>query len=297
MAIHKPVLLKEIIDYLKPKPNQNFIDCTIGGGGQAFKILSMTGPKGKLLGIDLSEEAIDELNKIKNKDKKIKNRLILVNDNFANLKKIVEKYNFKNVSGILLDLGLSTDLLKSGKGFSFQQDEFLDMRYGKDGITAYEIINQYPKESLEKILREFGEEKLAKPIVKNILEKRHFKKIRTTKELVEVVNEVLKKFKIYNFKSKVKTLARVFQALRIAVNDELENLKKVLPQTLEILESGGKIMVISYHSLEDRIVKNFFKEKKGILKIITKKPIRPTQEEIKSNPSSRSAKLRIAIKK
>ncbi len=295
--MHIPVLLKEVINYLSPKPNQNFIDCTIGGGGHAFVILKLIEPKGKLLGIDLSKEAIDELTKIKNKKAKIKNRLILVNENFINLKRIIEKYNFKDISGILIDLGLSTDLLeKSGKGFSFQKDEFLDMRYAKNGITAAEIINQYPKEMLEKILKEYGEEKFAKPIVRNILDKRRKNKIKTTKQLVEVINEVLEKFGVYRFR--FKTLARVFQALRIAVNDELENLKKVLPQTIEVLGKNGKLVIISYHSLEDRIVKNFFRQKakEGILKILTKKPVRPTNQEIKNNPRSRSAKLRAAFK-
>jgi len=308
---HIPVLLKEVINYLSPKPNQNFIDCTIGGGGHALRIIALTKPTGRLLGIDLSKEVIEELTKIKKTAKrefrqkseqkklKIKNRLILVNDNFVNLKKIVKKYNFKNVAGVLLDLGLSTDLLeKSGKGFSFQKDEFLDMRYGKKGITAYEIVNQYRKNELEKIFREYGEEKFARPIARNIIERRRQKKIKTTKELTEVVDEVLKNLKVYHLKFKLKTLARVFQALRIVVNDELENLKKVLPQAIDILLPGGRLVIISYHSLEDRIVKNFFrqKEKEKILKILTKKPIRPSEEEIKTNPRSRSAKLRAAKK-
>ncbi|MCX7779069.1 MAG: 16S rRNA (cytosine(1402)-N(4))-methyltransferase RsmH [Patescibacteria group bacterium] len=295
---HQPVLLQEVIAYLSPQPNQNFIDCTIGGGGHAFAILEKTTPLGKVLGIDLNSETIQQLN-CKIQTSNFKSRLILVNDNFINLSKIVEKYNFYPVHGILLDLGLSTDLLeKSGRGFSFQEDEFLDMRYGQKGKTAYEIINQWPEEELKKILKEYGEEKLAWPIARNIFKRRQKEKIRTTRELVEVINDVLKKFKVYNQKFKIKTLARVFQAFRIAVNDELENLKKVLPSAIKILEKDGCLLVISYHSLEDKIVKDFFKtqEKEKLLKILTKKPVQPTDEEIKLNPRSRSAKLRAGLK-
>lgn len=303
MTIHKPVLLKEVIEYLSPKPNENFIDATINGGGHTAAILQKNKPRGKVLGIEINFDSYNELkNRLKefpNPDSPAGKRLILVNDNFINLKKIVEKYNFKNIAGILFDLGLSSDLLeKSGKGFSFKKDEFLDMRYGNKGTTACEIINHYSEEELERILKEYGEEKLTKSIVKNIIERRKKEEIKTTKQLIEVIDQVLKKFKVYNFKLKVKTFARVFQALRIAVNDELENLKKVLPQTLEVLLPKGKLVVISYHSLEDRIVKNFFreKEKEGFLKILTKKPTTPTKEEIRNNPRSRSAKLRAAVK-
>lgn len=295
---HFPVLLKEVINIFSPRQNQNFIDCTIGGGGHSLAIIKKILPKGKILGIDLSQEAIQRL-KLKIKNSKFKNNLILVNDNFVNLLKIVKKYKFKKVSGILLDLGLSSDLLKqSGKGFSFLKNEFLDMRYGNEGKTAYEIINQSSKKELEKILKEYGEEKFAHFIAENILKRRRQKKIQTTKELVEIVNEVLEKFKVYNQRFKTKTLARVFQAIRIAVNNELENLKKVLPQTIKILKKNGCLIVISYHSLEDRIVKHFFREKakEKVLKILTKKPLRPKEEEIKINPSSRSAKLRAGIK-
>jgi len=295
--MHFPVLLKETIEYLSPKPNQNFIDCTIGNGGHSLAILKETSPNGRLLGIDLSSEAI-EATKLKIENEKLKKeRVILVNDNFVNLKKIVKKYNFQPVHGILLDLGLSTNLLEiSGKGFSFQKNEFLDMRYGREGKTAAEIINQSSQEYLEKIFKEYGEERFSSFIARQIVEVRRKKKIKKTGELSQVIIEAIKN-KIHP-KFRIKTLARIFQAIRIVVNDELENLKKALPQALEILLPGGRIVIISYHSLEDRIVKNFFREKgkEKKLKILNKKPIIPTREEIKINPRSRSAKLRAAEK-
>jgi 16S rRNA (cytosine1402-N4)-methyltransferase len=289
---HVSVLQKEILEIFDPKPNQNFIDCTIGEGGHALAILEKTAPEGKILGIDWDQEMIKSL-KSKVETLKLSKRLILVNDSFANLKEIVGKENFKDVEGILLDLGLSSwHLEKSGKGFTFQKDEFLDMRYGGNSeLTAEKILNKWPEKEIEKILREYGQERFAKKISKKIFEERKIKPIRTTLQLVEIIKRATPSW--YHHK-KIHFATRTFQALRIAVNDELENLKKVLPQAIEILEKDGKLVVISFHSLEDRIVKNFFKEnsKKGLCKIMTKKPMRPSDEEIKINPRSRSAKLR-----
>jgi len=293
---HIPVLLKEIIKYLDPEPNENFIDTTLGGGGHAFAILEKISPNGKLLGIDLNKEAIQKTN-LKSQTLNLKSRLILVNDNFANLSEIIKKYNFLSVSGIIVDLGLSSDLLEaSRRGFSFQKDEFLDMRFGETGKTAYEIINQGLPEELEEIFRKYGEEKFSGLITLNIVKVRQKRIIKTTKDLVKVIADVIKDKVPERFQ--IKTFARIFQALRIAVNNELENLKKVLYQSIEILSPGGKIAVISFHSLEDRIVKNFFRDKKndGLLKILTKKPVTPDFKEIKANPRARSAKLRVARK-
>lgn len=289
--IHIPVLLKEVIRYLNPQPNQNFIDCTIGGGGHAFKILDLTKPNGKLLGIDLSKEAIEK-SKIKSLELKIEKRIILINDNFANLAAIVKKENFSPVYGILIDLGLSSDLLEtSGRGFSFQKNEVLDMRFNPNfnDLTAQEILNQWPDKNLLKIFKEFGEEKFSQKIVRSILEFRKKEKIQTTQQLVNLIKLALGK------KYHIKSVARIFQALRIAVNDELENLKRVLPQAVKILEPRGRLVVIAYHSLEDRIVKQYFKNQPQ-LKILNKKPIRPTSLETKQNLRSRSAKLRVAEK-
>jgi len=289
--IHIPVLLKEVIRYLNPQANQNFIDCTIGGGGHAFEILKMIGPKGKLLGIDLWEEAIRDL-RLKIKDLRLEERLILVCDNFANLKEIVKRESFFPVDGILFDLGLSSDLLeKSGRGFSFQKVEILDMRFNpkKQILTAKEILNQASEKELTDIFKNYSEEKFSRLIAKKIVQFRKKNKIQTTLQLVNLIKIALRE----NFHKK--SLARIFQALRIAVNDELRNLETVLPQAVDILKPKGRLVIISYHSLEDRIVKNFFKSHPQ-LKIITKKPILPTKEEIINNPRARSAKLRVAEK-
>lgn len=293
--VHIPVLQKEVIEHLDPKANENFIDCTIGGGGHSIIILKKNGPKGKVLGIDR------DFNQIKNSKLKIKDfkqRLVLVCDNFLNLKKIVDQYEFKNVSGILFDLGMSSwHLEKSKRGFSFKGEESLDMRYGgedQNHLTAEEIVNEYPQKEIERILKEYGEERFARIIAKQILKERNIKQIKTNLQLVEIIKKAVPSRYKYD---RMHFATRSFQALRIAVNNELENLKKALPQAFEILLPKGRLVVISFHSLEDRIVKNFFKQSdKNLLRILTKKPIRPSDEEIKINPRSRSARLRTAVK-
>jgi len=303
-ARHVPVLLTETITYLDPKPNQNFIDCTLGAGGHTIEILKKTSPDGKVLGIDLDSRAI-AIAKSKVKD----NRLVAAEGNFKNLKEIVLQNNFKNIFGILLDLGFSSmEIADPKKGFSFRIDAPLDMRYGKEGETAAEIVNQWPEKDLEKIFREYGEERFAKKIAREICTARKLKPVTRTLELVEIISRVVpKKFQYGRTHFATKT----FQALRIAVNDELENLKKVLPEAMDLLGPGGRLAVISFHSLEDRIVKQFFKSEsmdcvcpkevpvcrcghKAILKILNKKPIVPNEEEAKINPRSGSAKLRVA---
>jgi 16S rRNA (cytosine1402-N4)-methyltransferase len=290
--VHEPVLLKEVIEYLNVRENRNYIDCTIGEGGHAREILRKNGPRGKILGIEIDPELYQKLKKEKLE------RLILVNYSYSNLKEIVKRENFGKVSGILFDLGISSwHLEKSKRGFSFLKDEPLIMRYDlkNEKITASEILNKWPREDIERIIKEFGQEKFAKNITREILKERKFKKIERTSQLVEIIKRAVP---IWYQKRKIHFATKTFQALRIAVNNELENLKKGLKEALEILEPGGRMVVISFHSLEDRIVKNFFKEnsKKGILKILTKKPIRPKIEEIKINPRSRSAKLRAGQK-
>lgn len=287
--IHKSVLKNEVLEYLNPRANENFVDCTVGVGGHALSILEKIKPDGKLLGIDLDENIIDSLKK-----RKLTERLILVNDNFHNIEKIIKKKSFKKVSGILFDLGMSSHHIEeSERGFTFQKDEVLDMRYRKDEerLTAAEIINSYSQKDLEYILKEYGEERFPRRIAKNIIQERRKERIITTNKLVEVIKRSLP---IWSQKAKIHPATRTFQALRIAVNDELNILAETLPKALEVLESGGRMVVISFHSLEDRIVKNFFRDKKneGLVKILTKKPIIATKEEIKQNSRSRSAKLR-----
>ncbi|MBU0476849.1 16S rRNA (cytosine(1402)-N(4))-methyltransferase RsmH [Patescibacteria group bacterium] len=295
--MHIPVLQKEVLGYLNPEPNENFIDCTLGQTGHTLMILERTGPKGKVLGIDRDSEILRGVKKSCESAGWQAERLRLVCDNFVNLKKIVEKEKFGPISGILFDLGMSSWHLKeSGRGFSFKAEEPLDMRYNLDNpLTAEKIINEWPESKIEKILKEYGEERFSKQITRGIARERKLRPIKTTFQLSEIIKKVVPGWYL---RRKIHFATKTFQALRIAVNEELENLEKVLPQAVEILEQHGRLALISFHSLEDRIVKNFLrnKAKEGSVKILTKKPITSSREEIKINPSSRSAKLRAAIK-
>jgi 16S rRNA (cytosine1402-N4)-methyltransferase len=292
--MHLPVLKEKVLEIFSPKSNENYIDCTIGEGGHSFSILERTGPKGKILGIDLNKKILERVEKLA-KENGLENRLILFEGSFSRLKEIVKKLNFQYVRGILFDLGLNDWLLReSGLGFSFLKDEPLIMRYdGKEYLLcAKDILNDWPKEKIKKILLEYGQEKFAPEIAKEIVKERKKKKIESTFQLVEIIERAVPSF--YKRK-KIHFATKTFQALRIAVNDELENLKKGLSESKDVLEKGGKIIVISYHSLEDKIVKNFFKAERS-LKILTKKPITPSATEIVLNKRSRSAKLRAAEK-
>lgn len=293
---HISVLQKEVIEYLDPKPNNTFIDCTIDGGGHAFQILEKIEPKGKVLGIDWDSEMISRL-KIKSKELKLQKRLILVNDNFANLEEIVKEEKIKKVDGILFDLGFSSWHPESSeRGFTFRKNEKLDMRYDTNNpLTATKILNFWSENDIENIFKEYGEEKFAREIAKAIITERRIKEIETTFQLVSIIRKVIPKRYQYQ---KIHPATRVFQALRIAVNDELNNIKRGLEQSVNVVRKEGRVVVISFHSLEDRIVKNFIKEKEQekIIQGLIKKPITPKQEEIKINNRSRSAKLR-AFKK
>ncbi len=314
--MHLPVLQKEVINYLNPGPNENFIDCTLGEAGHSLAILEKNSPEGKILGIDRDPDILENTRQ-KIQKTKYKNRLILVRENFVNLKEIVEKYNFRPINGILFDLGMSSwHLEESGRGFSFQKEEPLDMRFDKNSdLTAEKILNEYPEEKIERILREYGEEKFSRQIAKKIVEFRKLRPLKTISQLVEILKKSVPIWYQYprtspdsrvgtvRGKQKINLATRTFQALRIAVNNELDNLERVLPQTLEMLESKGRLVIISFPSLEDRIVKNFLSAsakgyggQKGKIKLLTKKPIKASLEEIRNNPRSRSAKLRVAIK-
>jgi len=295
MIVHIPVLKKEVLNYLNPGQNENFVDCTIGEGGHTKLILEKNLPLGRVLGIDLDPAQIES-------DKWLmadyKERLILENNSYVNLKEIVERLNFLPVNGILLDLGMSSvHLDKSTKGFSFQLDQSLDMRYDDrlNDLTAEKILNDWAEDKIKKIIEEYGEEKFARKIAKQIVEERKKGRIKSTFQLVKIIKEAIPA----RFQGgKIHCATRTFQALRIAVNDELGNVEKVLPQALSVLSAGGRLAVISFHSLEDRIVKNFFnqKSKEGLIKILTKKPIIAEATEQRENARSRSAKLRVAIK-
>ncbi|RLG10386.1 16S rRNA (cytosine(1402)-N(4))-methyltransferase [Candidatus Pacearchaeota archaeon] len=292
--MHVPVLLKEVIHYLNPQANKNFIDATAGEGGHGLAILRKNGPNGKLLNIEVNSGIYKILQE---KMSEMSKRVILVNDSYINLEKIVEKNDFKPVHGILFDLGIcSWHLETSGKGFSYLKDEPLDMRFDSENdLTAAEIVNTWEIEKIEEILKEFGEEKYAHRISLAIKEARKKKRIIGTQQLVDILKRTLPK----NYDNrKIHFARRTFQGLRIAVNDELQTIEKGIEQAIKILEPDGRIVVISFHSLEDRIVKNIFREKAkiGKLNILTKKPITPNLEEIKNNSRSRSAKLRAAQK-
>lgn len=280
--MHIPVLRKEVIKGLNPKKNENFVDGTFHMGGHSELILEKTKPNGRILGIEIDEEIFKKVEK-KFKGNK---RVILVNDSYVNLEKIIEENDFKDINGILLDVGMSSwHIDESKRGFTFQKNEPLNMLFSKDGTSAEEIVNAYPKEELERILKDYGEEKKYRKIVEAILKARKEKPIKTTFELISALAQ------------ENRSLPRIFQALRIEANKELENLKKVLPQALRALKNGGRLAVISFHSGEDRIVKQFIKENKDNLEVLNKKPIIPLKEEIRQNPRSRSAKLRVIIKK
>ena len=305
---HQPVLVKEVLQYLSPKANENFIDCTLGAGGHAKEILRLTAPAGKLLGIDLDPEAIKAA---KENLKNFRNRLVLVNDNYKNLKEIIYDTGFNKINGILLDLGISSyELQDQTRGFSFKVSAFLDMRFGNGKKTAADVVNHYKEEELAKIFKEYGEERYSRHIAREIVLSRKKNKINTTDQLVSLIEKV---YKNKPKPHKIHVATKVFQALRIEVNDELNNLKKILPVSLEILEKGGRLVVISFHSLEDRVVKHFFRQEakdcicpleslecrcqhKARLRILTKKVVMASKEEIISNPRSRSAKLRAALK-
>lgn len=289
-AEHIPVLLNEVLEYLEPKPGDKIIDATFSGGGHSLAILERIKPGGKILGIELDAELFNEA---KERFLNIK-ELILVNDNYRNLKKIAEDNEFIGASGILLDLGLSSWHFEGSKrGFSFQKDELLDMRFTENQeFTAREIINQWSPQEIEKILRQYGEERFAKPIAKEIIEARKKKPIINTLELVEVIKNAVP---FWYQRKKINFATKTFQALRIAVNDELGSLESVLEQMPLVLKKGGRGAVISFHSLEDRIVKQAFREikRRGIAQILTKKPVCPSEEEVIKNSRSRSAKLRV----
>ncbi len=297
---HIPVLTKEVIEYFNPKRKENFVDCTFGQGGHSLTILKKNQPEGKVLAIEADSELYKKFQEEGSSviNNQLSDRLILVNDSYTNLRQIVQENKFGPVNGILLDLGLSSwHLEESDRGFSFKRDEPLDMRYDptNNPLTAFELINAYPQEEIQKILEEYGEERFAKNIAKKIVSQREFKPIRTTFDLVEVIWMGLPPwFK----KNRIHPATKTFQALRIVVNSEIDNLKTVLIQAVDVLVKNGTCAVISFHSLEDRVVKRFFKrgQEINILKNLTKKPVIPTEEEIRSNPRSRSAKLRVAQK-
>jgi len=291
--MHKPVLVDEAVSYLNCSPGGIYVDATLGSGGHAVKILSGHQFIGKLIGIDQDPEAISIA---RERLKEFQEKTVIIQDNFANIQDILKGLRVGEVDGILLDLGFSSHQLESAeRGFSFMLEGPLDMRMDRSaGFTAFDLVNRSPLPALEKIIRDYGEERWAKRIARSIVTRRQKEKIRTTTELAEIVARVIPRGR---FLQKIHPATKTFQALRIAVNDELTNLEKVLPDGVDLLKRGGRLCVISFHSLEDRIVKTAFqlwarREAKAL--ILTPKPVRAGPEEVRENPRARSARLRVA---
>ena len=305
---HEPVMLLECINGLNIKENGTYVDGTLGGAGHSKEILKRLSNKGKLIGIDRDEEAI---NAAKENLSQFPN-VIYVHDNHDNIKSILENLKIEKVDGILLDLGVSSyQLDERNRGFSYLGENELDMRMDKSqNFTAKDVVNNYKEEDLANIIYEYGEERFSKRIAKNICEYRKEKQIDTTKELVEIIESSIPK----KFQNDGHPAKRTFQAIRIEVNNEIKPLKKTVKDCIELLNPGGRLVIITFHSLEDRAVKNAYIEAKGkctcpkdlpycvcgaksLGEIITKKPIVATKEEIERNSRSKSAKLRIFERK
>jgi 16S rRNA (cytosine1402-N4)-methyltransferase len=297
-AYHVPVLLKEVISGLRIIPSGIYVDCTFGGGGHSKKILENLNDEGRLIVFDQDEDAKKNLPDDK--------RVTFVPHNFRHLQRFLRFHKIQKVNGILADLGISSHQINEAeRGFSTRFDASMDMRMNqRDARTAADIVKNYSEEQLHKIFEQYGEVTNSKTLARKIVDSRKTQSLSTTQEFKNAISPVVKG-------NPEKYFAQVFQALRIEVNEELGVLKELLTQSVEVLAEGGRIAVITFHSLEDRLVKNFFKNGtfeneptkdlygntiKNELKVITKKPIVPSKEELKMNPRSRSSKLRIAEK-
>ena len=299
---HEPVMLEECISALQVQRGGRYIDCTVGGGGHAAAILEESSPGGRLIGIDADPHAIRVA---RGKLKPYGKDAILVNENFKYLENICTRHGFSPVDGVLFDLGMSSLQLEgAGRGFSFRQDSPLDMRFSdRQDLTAADIVNTYPEVELARLLHRYGEEQRNRQIARCIVERRP---LETTQELARVVEQA-----VGGTRGRIHPATKTFQALRIAVNHELENLELALEQAVNLLGNGGRIVVISFHSLEDRLVKGFFRREAqwcicppGMpacicghtprLKVLSKKVFRPSPVEVQTNPRSRSARMRVA---
>ncbi len=294
---HIPVLLSESIDGLNIKPGDVIVDGTLGAGGHTLEIIRRFGNKVKIICFDLDSDAIT---RSKNQIDKTNGDVVYKNKGFQNIDEALDELSIEKVDGILLDLGISSFQLEEGdRGFTFSKDEPLLMtmkKYPDDkDITAHSIVNTWSEETIADIIYGFGEERYSRKIAKAIVEARLEKEIKTTFELVAIIDKAVGKF--YKGK-KINPATKTFQALRIATNSELSNLEQVIQKGFNLLRNGGRMSIISFHSLEDRIVKQAFVKLKenGQAKIITKKPIVPKIDEIKLNPRSRSSKLRLLEK-
>jgi len=305
---HISVLLNETIEGLNIKPDGIYVDCTLGGAGHSLEIVKRLGPEGRLVGIDQDPEALEAARQRLGGPA----RIDLVHSNFYRLREVLHQLGIEQVDGILFDLGVSSHQLDTGaRGFSYQQDAPLDMRMNtKDPLTARDLINNAPEEELARIIREYGEERWAKRIAEFIVTERATKPIETTGQLVTVIKKAIPAGARKEGHHPAK---RTFQAIRIAINDELNRFQEALNQAVSVLKTGGRVCVITFHSLEDRIAKQTLAQSarncicppelpvcrcrgRSLVKVITRQPIIPGKEELEINPRSRSAKLRIAEK-
>jgi len=286
---HLPVMGREMLEIISPFEGGVFVDATVGLGGHSEMLLSKIGQGGKVVGIDRDDNAL-----ARTAERLHDNRLILQKGSFSDMESILHSQGIDVADGVLLDLGVSMMQLKDpGRGFSFNSNERLDMRMdSSQELSAWDVVNGYSERELVRILKEYGEEYRAVKIVRSIIHDRNKKRIDTCKELAEIISRAIGRT------GKVHPATKTFQALRIEVNKELDELKNGLDASLRVLRRGGRLCVISYHSLEDRVVKHFIKEraKAGIVKQLLKKPLVPAIDETRANPSSRSAKLRGAEK-
>lgn len=308
---HKPVMLEECIEFLAVRPDGVYVDCTLGGGGHSAGILRRLGPEGTLIGLDQDKNAVKAAEcRLSEIDTKAK--VVIENTNFENIREVLEVQKIESVDGILLDLGVSSHQLDEGeRGFSYQHDAPLDMRMNQDdSFNARILVNTWDRDDIARVIRDYGEEKWASRIADFIVRHRETQEIATTGQLADIIKAAIPAAARREGPHPAK---RTFQALRIAVNRELEVLEKLLGTAPEILSPGGRIAVITFHSLEDRIVKKAFQEQAqgcicprdfpqcvcGIrpkMKIITRKPVTPSAGELDENPRARSAKLRVAEK-
>lgn len=289
---HTSVLLHEVIDFLNIQPDGQYVDATLGLGGHALAILKRLGPQGKVLGIDRD---MSSLTKAKKNLYVYSRQCEFAHANFSQLKQVLADHNMQKIDGIVFDLGVSSVQLDDPeRGFSIRQDGPLDMRMDQSATqSAADLVNQLTQPELAKILREWGDERYAQRVASAIITERAKSPIRTTQELARTVLKAMPKGRKWQ---KIHPATRTFQAIRIAVNQELEILAKTFHSAVEALKPGGRICVIAFHSLEDRIVKLTFKEmkKENKIEILTKKPLKPGEEEIASNPRARSGLLRVA---
>jgi 16S rRNA (cytosine1402-N4)-methyltransferase len=285
MERHLPVMVREVLSILNLKPGGTYVDATIGTGGHAIEILGRLDHDGRLIGIDRDEEAL-KISHLRVAD----DRVVLIKGRLAEMKALLKDAGVTEVDGILFDFGVSMAQLRDGtRGFGFTSGAPLDMRMDRSQeLRADDVVNRYPEEELERVLREYGEERFAAKIARTIVAQRKKKRIGSCAELAEIVSRV------HGRRGRIHPATRTFQALRIEVNDEIQEIHSGLDASAGLLRRTGRLCALSYHSLEDRVVKQWMRDgkRKGLLEIITKKPLRPSVEEIHSNPSSRSAKLR-----